>query len=75
MINIDVEKVLATEMDRKQFLKTVAVGVVALTGVTAALRAFSQVPGQAQQLQQHGSVDAYGGSAYGGASRSNMTNR
>lgn len=77
MVNFDVEKVLETEMSRKQFLKNVGVGLVALTGVTAALRAFSAVSTQTQsgeQYPQPRGAAGYGSSPYGGAtSRPNLT--
>jgi hypothetical protein len=72
MLNIDTSKILDQQMNRKQFLRNVGVGVVAMTGVAAALKAITQVPANTNVLQQQvgGRADsaamAYGGSAYGG---------
>jgi hypothetical protein len=72
MLNIDTSKILDQQMNRKQFLRNVGIGVVALTGITAALRAIGQMPaatdGPHRQVSNHeaSSVSAYGGSVYGG---------
>ncbi|MGH7197104.1 MAG: hypothetical protein ACREGJ_05080 [Candidatus Saccharimonadales bacterium] len=52
---------LQKRMDRKDFIKHVAVGLVAMTGVTAAIKAMYTPP--------QGRPQAYGASAYGGARR------
>ena len=49
------------KMDRQDFIKHVAVGVVAMTGAGAALRTLAP-------KQQKAVGSAYGASAYGGAS-------
>jgi hypothetical protein len=72
MLNIDTTKVMNKEMDRKQFLRNVGIGVIALTGITAALRAIGQISSTSDtsQIQSDGSansVSAYGGSVYGGS--------
>ncbi len=71
MINIDASKVLDQQMNRKQFLRNVGVGVVALTGLGAAIKALGQMSGASEQtrhqvINQAASATAYGGSAYGG---------
>ena len=60
----DIGALLDTKMDRKDFLRNVAVGLVAVTGVATALRAFAPKPaGQSTAVAPQG----YGASAYGGA--------
>ncbi len=59
-----VSTLLNKKMDRQDFLKHVAVGAVAITGASAALRLLAP---------KHKSVSAaagYGSSAYGGAEQS-----
>jgi hypothetical protein len=55
-----VTAILNKKMDRKDFIKNVAIGMVALTGAGAVLRLLA--PAQSQQSQT-----GYGGSAYGGS--------
>lgn len=71
MLTIDTSKILDKPMNRKQFLRNVGIGVVAFTGVTAAIRAISQSPVLSDAERQANSVaassaSAYGGSVYGG---------
>lgn len=72
MLNIDTTKLLDKPMDRKQFLRNVGVGIVALTGLTAAIRAIgqtdmSQVPARAgSKAASQATAYGYGGSVYGG---------
>lgn len=69
MLNVDASKILDKEMNRKQFLRNVGVGVIALTGITAALRAFSQqAPSATSDKAQstHQATAGYGNSVYGG---------
>lgn len=72
MLTIDTSKILDKPMNRKQFLRNVGVGVIALTGITAALRAISQAPVAPEVSRQTDSsaamrtASAYGGSVYGG---------
>lgn len=72
MLNVDTTKVMNKEMNRKQFLRNVGIGVIALTGITAALRAIGQIPSSSDTSQiqsggSTGSISAYGGSVYGGS--------
>lgn len=73
MLSIDTSKILDKEMDRKQFLKNVGVGAVAFTGLTAALRAISQMPSSTTGQPIQGAegrnmpVAGYGTSVYGGS--------
>lgn len=53
---------LSKKMDRKDFLKNVAIGLVAVTGLGSALRLLSSP----KQTSNSGSSDGYSGSAYGG---------
>lgn len=56
---------LQKPMDRKDFLKHVGVGLVALTGVTTVVN--SLINGNVKPLnRQQGAGMAYGSSAYGG---------
>lgn len=61
---------LAKKMDRKDFLKHVGVGIVALTGVSAMLKVMSPLggsPSAPQALQSSQSTSyGYGSSVYGG---------
>lgn len=56
---------LSKKMNRQDFIKHTAIGIVALTGFGAALRLLSQ-PKQKQASTDVG----YGGSAYGGDTES-----
>ncbi len=60
---------LNKEMDRKDFLKHVAVGVVALTGASTIMRTLNPSLAGRPQGSGSGSVGGYGygASAYGGA--------
>ena len=73
MLNIDTSEIMEKEMNRKQFLRHVGIGVVAFTGVAAALKAISQVSTHDSDGSQSGvgtkaanAASPYGGSAYGG---------
>lgn len=57
---------LNKKMDRQNFLKHVAVGMVAMSGAGAALRLLNQNQKPATTSQSVG----YGGSAYGGSKTS-----
>ncbi|MFZ1250200.1 MAG: hypothetical protein WAR37_02015 [Candidatus Microsaccharimonas sp.] len=64
MIKNNIATLLETEMERKDFLKIVALGAVAATGVTQILKAMT--PGTARPRVSTGPA-SYGTSAYGGA--------
>ena len=69
MINIPISDLLQKEMDRKDFIKTLAVGAVALTGISAALRAVSSLTPTTSRHQGksfNSDATAFGNSAYGG---------
>ena len=51
-------------MDRKDFVKNVGIGILALSGVAAALKAVNLAPSLSKK-----SSNGYGASAYGGAKR------
>lgn len=58
---------LAKKMDRKDFLKHVGVGIVALTGVSAMLKVMSPLGGSPSAPQTSQSTSyGYGSSVYGG---------
>lgn len=58
-IKTQLNQLLAKQMDRKDFIKHVAIGVVALTGAGTALKLLSGPQKKSTEL-------GYGGSAYGG---------
>lgn len=66
-IKPQVSALLNKKMDRQNFLKHVAVGMVAISGAGAALRLLNQNQKPAATTSQ--SV-GYGGSAYGGSKTS-----
>jgi len=61
-IKRQIHVLLNKQMDRQDFLKHVAIGVVALTGAGAALRLLAPESKPTQTTASSG----YGGSAYGG---------
>ena len=61
MVKQQIEKVLTTEMDRKDFLKHVGLAVVAVAGVGSLLSAL----GRFGQVHSSRSSNGYGGSPYG----------
>lgn len=60
-IKTELDALLNRKMDRKDFLRNVGIGLVAITGLTALLRTLAPV-----QQQQRQSTVGYGSSAYGG---------
>jgi len=58
-IKVQVSDLLNKQMDRQDFLKHVAIGLVALTGASTALRLLSP--------KQHTVDGGYGSAAYGGS--------
>lgn len=72
MLNIDTSKLLDKPMNRKQFLRNAGIGIVALTGLSAAIRAIGQANIADTSTQSGGQVASsasaygYGGSVYGG---------
>lgn len=56
----ELDTLLQRKMDRKDFVKHVAIGFVALTGIGAIIKSMSGAPGS-----QKGRV-GYGASVYGG---------
>lgn len=63
-IKPQVASLLNKKMDRADFLKHVAIGVVAISGVAGVLRAISG--GE----QKQDTASSYGGSTYGGTKQS-----
>jgi len=66
MIKQNIAQLLDAEMDRKDFLKMVGLGVVAATGVTQIIRSLSQNTQNKQKRTPIASGLDYGGSNYGG---------
>lgn len=65
----ELNTLLNKKMDRRDFLRNVAIGLVAVSGLTAALRAFAPAPSAAPQTAA-ASPRGYGDSAYGGTKTS-----
>ncbi len=63
MIKQTIARILAVELDRKDFLKALGIGVVAATGVTAAM---NSVVKQTSSGTASKSNFGYGESSYGG---------
>lgn len=55
------DELLQKRMDRKDFLKHVGIGFVALTGVAAVLKSVTP-----QKVNLNNNPSVYGGAAYGG---------
>lgn len=67
-VKTDVAAILNQKMDRKDFLRNVAVGLVAVTGVTTVLRTFT--PTSTRRSTATAAVpQGYGASAYGGSAK------
>jgi len=64
MIKQSIAKILDTEMERKDFLKMIGLGVVAAVGVTQIIKALSQP--QLQPQRRASKVENYGAMTYGG---------
>lgn len=65
MIKQNIAKLLDTEMERKDFLKLVGLGVIAATGVTQILKTLTQT--QSAKHSSSGPVSlSYGATTYGG---------
>lgn len=63
-IKSQIDAILNKKMDRSGFIKHVAIGMVAMSGVGAALKVLNP-----KQQQNTVSAGGYGGSAYGGVDR------
>ena len=59
-IKTQVDDLLGKEVDRKEFLKHVGIGVIAMTGVLGVLKTLNLVGGSSSLAQ------GYGSSVYGG---------
>lgn len=60
------QKLLNKEMTRKQFLGHIAVGILTITGISAALNSMTGSNSKSQQARgKKKSNDGYGGTAYG----------
>ncbi|MES2630690.1 MAG: hypothetical protein V4611_01920 [Patescibacteria group bacterium] len=64
MIKQSIARVLAVELDRKDFLKALGIGVIAATGVTAAVN--SVVKQTSSKPTSGKTAFTYGDAAYGG---------
>lgn len=63
----DFSALLNKKMDRKDFLRNVAIGVVAISGITTLIRAFA--PSQSSVSRTAAAPHGYGDSAYGGSKK------
>ena len=68
MIKNTVSQLLETEMDRKDFLKLLGLGVIAATGVTQILKAVTPQNTSRRPATSSNASLGYGASAYGGVS-------
>lgn len=70
MIKLDTSALLQKEMDRKAFLKHVGIGLVAMTGLAAALKTVGVMPSNnltaGPQVAPKQGATGYGASVYGG---------
>ena len=66
MIKQSIARILAVELDRKDFLKALGIGVVAATGVTAAVSTVVKHTNPAANKAASAPM-GYGASTYGGA--------
>lgn len=69
-IKEELNTLLTKKMDRKDFLKHIGIGVVAVTGLSAFLKALAPAPKKAAVQQTNASQYGYGGSVYGGTKNS-----
>ena len=67
MIKHNISQLLETEMERKDFLKLIGLGVIAATGVTQILKAMTQQSPTRQVPAAK--AQSYGGSSYGGIAK------
>ncbi|QHN43202.1 hypothetical protein GII36_05120 [Candidatus Mycosynbacter amalyticus] len=67
-VKTDFAAILSQKMDRKDFLRNVAIGLVAVTGVTTVLRTFAPRPADTNQ-RVSAVPQGYGAAAYGGAEK------
>lgn len=65
MIKQSISRILAVELDRKDFLKALGIGVVAATGVTAAVSTVVKHTNPTAGSGRNASFN-YGEAAYGG---------
>ena len=68
MIKNNIAQLLETEMDRKDFLKLLGLGVVAATGITQILKTVSQ-QSPTRPTAPVSQAQSYGGSLYGGIAK------
>ncbi len=69
-LKTDISTLLNAKMDRKDFLKHVAIGMVAVTGLSTMLRALTPTQQQSRKVSSASSAAGYGSSAYGGVKTS-----
>lgn len=73
MLKIDTTRLMQKEMDRKDFLKSAAFGLIAMSGVAAALKATGVLQMDNPLQNKVGSATSgpagYGTSAYGGVAK------
>lgn len=62
MTKLNIAQLLEKEMDRKDFLKHVGIGIIALMGLSTVLKTLIQQPTSNSQEQS-----GYGSSVYGGS--------
>lgn len=65
MLAENLKDLLQKPMDRKDFIKHVGVGLIALTGVTTLVRSLTGQDADKQLLSQQNDNSAYGATTYG----------
>ncbi len=66
-IKRDISELLTKEMDRKDFLKHLGIGVVALVGLDAIARTLNNLSSTSTTTTRSKATDRYGATAYGGS--------
>lgn len=69
-LKTELNVLLNKKMDRKDFLRHAAIGVVAVTGLSAILRTVVPSPAQKQKTVGAAAPQGYGSSVYGGTKTS-----
>ncbi|HSX27869.1 MAG TPA: hypothetical protein VLF60_00265 [Candidatus Saccharimonadales bacterium] len=69
-MNKQIDELLQQKMDRKNFLKNVALSVVMMTGAASLIKTFNQTGSHQKHGSSHSMANgAYGSMAYGGAAK------
>lgn len=69
-MNKQIDQMLQQRMDRKNFLKHIALGIVMMTGAASIVKVFHNPEQQSGQTSHQDRGMAYSSGTYGGAKRS-----